>query len=80
MRCAQRTSAWRPHIPNMPAGKGGVKQLEQYFYKCPVCGYTHVVPGYWVSYDPPQSLEQPHFMDGTLCENEELILMQGEEN
>lgn len=54
--------------------------MEQYFYKCPVCGYTHVVPGYWVSYDPPQSLEQPHFMDGTLCENEELILMQGEEN
>ena len=36
--------------------------MDQYFYKCPVCGYVHIVPGYWVSYDPPEEMEQPHFM------------------
>lgn len=53
--------------------------MEQYLYKCPVCGYAHIVPGYWVSYDPPERLEQPHVMDGALCENLELILAEGEE-
>ena len=36
-------------------------------YKCPVCGYVHIVPGYWVSYDPPGELEQPHVMNGELA-------------
>ena len=33
--------------------------METYSYKCPICGYVHLVPGYWVSYDPPAELEQP---------------------
>ncbi len=43
--------------------------METYSYKCPVCGYVHLVPGYWVSYDPPAELEQPHFHEGELCEH-----------
>ena len=44
--------------------------MEQYTYKCPLCGYVHIVPSYWVSYDPPATLSQPHFQNGEMCEAE----------
>ncbi len=34
--------------------------MENYFYKCPVCGFVHLVPAYWVSFAPPEKMEFPH--------------------
>lgn len=34
--------------------------MESYWYKCPVCGMTHQVPAYWMSYSPQPTYEFPH--------------------
>lgn len=51
--------------------------METYFYKCPVCGFTHQVPAYWVSYAPEALMEFPHmsFKTKESCENIELELV-----
>lgn len=48
--------------------------MEVYYYRCPVCGYVHQVPSYWMSYEPEDTHEQMHFAPGTgaVCENQEL--------
>lgn len=52
--------------------------MELYNYKCPVCGFIHQVPAYWVSFSPEETYEFPH-MDtstGTLCDNPALEFME----
>lgn len=34
--------------------------MENYYYLCPVCGYRHQVPAYWLSFDPPAEMEAEH--------------------
>lgn len=49
--------------------------MEVYYYKCPVCGYIHQVPAYWMSYAPEDTTDMPHLNLKTkeVCENTELI-------
>lgn len=51
--------------------------MENYFYKCEVCGYVHIVPAYWVSFSPEEVMEVPHICPetGQCCENVNLHLM-----
>ena len=37
--------------------------MENYFYKCPVCGFVHLVPAYWVSFNPPCQMEFSHISE-----------------
>lgn len=55
--------------------------MEVFYYRCPLCGYVHQVPGYWMSYSPEDTHEQMHFSPETraLCENQTLAY-QGEGN
>ncbi|MDO5297825.1 MAG: hypothetical protein Q4F18_00235 [Clostridia bacterium] len=48
--------------------------MEVYYYRCPICGYVHQVPGYWMSYAPEEAYEQMHFAPekGAVCENQML--------
>lgn len=50
--------------------------METYLYKCPICGMTHQVPAYWVSFSPEQAVQFPHMRFDTkeICENTELLL------
>ncbi|MCX7715196.1 MAG: hypothetical protein N2171_05680 [Clostridia bacterium] len=34
--------------------------MENYFYKCPICGFVHLVPAYWVSYSPEKEMQLSH--------------------
>lgn len=34
--------------------------MENYFYKCPVCGYVHLIPAYWMEYSPQDTYELEH--------------------
>lgn len=54
--------------------------METYMYKCPVCGFTHQVPAYWVSYSPEETYESPHMnlTTGQMCEEMELQLSHEE--
>ena len=50
--------------------------MENYFYKCPVCGFVHLVPAYWVSFDPPPRMEFSHINEqGQDC-NTQLELIE----
>ena len=51
--------------------------MENYFYKCEICGYVHIVPAYWVSFSPEEEMESPHICPetGACCENMVLHLM-----
>ncbi|WP_167955837.1 hypothetical protein [Anaerosporobacter faecicola] len=55
--------------------------MENYLYECPVCGFHHQVPQYWVSFSPEDTMEYPHMrMDMTgMCTNMELKYV-GEQN
>lgn len=55
--------------------------MENYFYKCEVCGYVHIVPAYWVSFSPEEEMESPHICPetGACCENMLLHLMHDTE-
>lgn len=50
--------------------------METYLYKCPVCGMTHQVPAYWVSFSPEPTVQFPHMRLDTkeICEHTELLL------
>lgn len=34
--------------------------MEHYIYKCEKCGFIHLVPAYWVSYEPEDTVELEH--------------------
>ncbi|SET18893.1 hypothetical protein SAMN05660297_01666 [Natronincola peptidivorans] len=34
--------------------------MEMVFYKCPICGFTHQVPGYWSGFSPEEEIEMQH--------------------
>lgn len=34
--------------------------MENYFYKCPICGFVHIVPAYWASFAPEEKMLFPH--------------------
>lgn len=58
------------------------KGMENYFYKCPQCGFIHIVPAYWVSYNPEDEVELEH-MDlktGENCPISVLKLVQDTES
>ncbi len=43
--------------------------MENYFYKCEKCGFVHIVPAYWVSYNPEEevALEHMDLKTGETC-------------
>lgn len=47
----------------------GVCEMENYFYKCEKCGFVHIVPAYWVSYNPEEevALEHMDLKTGETC-------------
>lgn len=55
--------------------------MENYFYKCKVCGFIHIVPAYWVSYEPEVIVEMEHInlKNGEGCPCNELELMEERE-
>jgi hypothetical protein len=57
---------------------GKEKNMETYIYKCPVCGFAHQVPAYWVSFSPEPTFEFEHmsFKTGEMCENAVLNLKE----
>lgn len=54
--------------------------METYIYKCPVCGFAHQVPDYWVSFNPEPIMEFEHmsFKTGENCDNTILNLKEEE--
>lgn len=48
--------------------------MEMYNYRCPVCGYVHQVPSYWMGYAPEETHEQMHFSlkTGEVCSSQRL--------
>jgi hypothetical protein len=52
--------------------------METYFYKCMICGFVHIIPAYWVSYNPETTMEFPHVNHDTKedCVNPVLQLMK----
>jgi len=50
--------------------------MEIYTYKCPICGFIHQVPAYWVSFSAEETYEFPHMNLETreMCENMELLV------
>lgn len=54
--------------------------MDNYFYKCPVCGFIHLVPAYWVSYNPEEEIEMAHLdmKQGTECSCDILRLLVDE--
>lgn len=55
--------------------------MDNYLYRCPVCGFVYQVPEYWASYSPDAQMEFPHirFDTGEMCENAVLNLSKEEE-
>lgn len=51
--------------------------MENYFYKCESCGFVHLIPAYWSSFNPDEELEFAHInrQTGKDCINNKLILM-----
>ncbi len=51
--------------------------MENYFYKCNVCGFVHLVPAYWTSFSPDEVLEFIHIngKTGEQCLNIKLCLL-----
>lgn len=51
--------------------------MENYFYKCPVCGFIHLVPAYWVSYEPAEEITFEHLdiKNSSECSNQTLYLL-----
>lgn len=52
--------------------------MDNYFYKCEECGYVHLVPAYWMSFNPEPEIEQEH-MDlstGNECSEKKLKWIQ----
>ena len=56
--------------------------MEVFYYRCPVCGYVHQTPSYWLGYAAEESIEQVHFDPATraVCANQTLAYSgEGEE-
>lgn len=34
--------------------------MENNFYKCPVCGFVHLVPAYWSAFSPEKEMTLEH--------------------
>ncbi len=51
--------------------------MEVYYYRCPVCGYVHQVPGYWMSYAAEETCEQMHLDPASrgVCPNQTLTFV-----
>ncbi len=51
--------------------------MDNYFYKCETCGFVHLIPAYWVSFHPEQSIDFLHINKetGKECTNSQLFLM-----
>ncbi len=49
--------------------------MEMYLYKCPVCGFAHQVPAYWVNYSPDFEMSFVHFRTDTKEQCESIILI-----
>ncbi|MDF2612722.1 MAG: hypothetical protein K0S71_508 [Clostridia bacterium] len=54
--------------------------MENYFYKCEVCGFVHLVPAYWTSFNPDPEVEFIHInmQTGEECINNKLLLLENE--
>lgn len=54
--------------------------MEVFWYQCPVCGMTHQVPAYWMSYTAEEIYEFPHSNPQTkeMCECMEMKLFTPE--
>ncbi len=52
--------------------------MENYFYKCNVCSFVHLVPAYWVSFSPEKEMDFLHVNPETQkdCENHVLYLSE----
>ncbi|WP_171903741.1 hypothetical protein [Cellulosilyticum sp. I15G10I2] len=50
--------------------------MENYFYKCELCGFVHLVPAYWVAFNPDSEVELIHInmKTGEECINSRLLL------
>ncbi len=53
--------------------------METYFYKCPLCGFMHFIPAYWVSFAPEEEMEFEHVdaKSDENCSNVFLKLVKG---
>ncbi|WHH57280.1 hypothetical protein [Petroclostridium sp. X23] len=49
--------------------------MENYFYKCPICGFIHIVPAYWVSFNPDDEMTFPHINTDTNEECDSILLL-----
>ncbi|MDF2877352.1 MAG: hypothetical protein K0S30_448 [Clostridia bacterium] len=51
--------------------------MENYFYKCEVCGFVHLVPAYWTSFNPDVEMSFSHIdrHTGEPCSNSALQLI-----
>lgn len=56
--------------------------MDNYFYKCEKCGYVHLVPAYWMAFNPEEMVEQEHLdrKNGEQCTEKQLKWMQEEQN
>lgn len=54
--------------------------MDNYFYKCEKCGYVHLVPAYWMSFQAEREIEQPHLdrINGKECTEKTLQWIQEE--
>lgn len=52
--------------------------MENYFYKCEDCSFVYVVPAYWVSFNPEETMEMLHVHPETQqeCVNKVLKLVK----
>lgn len=57
-----------------------VTRVDNYLYRCPVCGFVYQVPEYWASYSPDEEMEFAHirFDNGEACVCEKLVLVKEE--
>ncbi len=52
--------------------------MENVFYKCAICGFTHQIPSYWSGFAPEKELEMPHINLETkeMCHETVMILIE----
>lgn len=56
--------------------------MENYFYKCPICGFVHLVPAYWSAYSPEKEMELEHvnFNTGEPCSHNLVLQSDDDDN
>ncbi|MDF2594230.1 MAG: hypothetical protein K0R69_571 [Clostridia bacterium] len=52
--------------------------MENYFYKCEICGFVQLVPAYWTSFNPDLEMSFSHIdrRTGEECSNATLRLLE----